>query len=229
MAASPPSSIPSAIPRQAAASWRRPCRCCWLACLTSPALWPAPPAGLCIAQTAWTWRRARRRSRGRGATRSWWRCTRCLAVPPGCATVQSCTAVLLCLVFVPVPLGSPSFGPSAARRRARHARHAGLQTKGRHSAALELLHALSQSPEQLPSPPQGAAAGGQRGWWGGAGAVVTCLLLLPSVRSLLTASCAATVCRAAGPAWRVGSCQVCVPHARGGARPGPHLHACQVS
>lgn len=34
-----------------------------------------------------------------------------------------------------------------------------VQSKGRHSAALDLLHRLSQQPEQLPAPAQGASAG----------------------------------------------------------------------
>lgn len=34
-----------------------------------------------------------------------------------------------------------------------------LQSKGRHSAALDLLHRLSQQPDQLPAPAQGASAG----------------------------------------------------------------------
>ena len=33
-----------------------------------------------------------------------------------------------------------------------------LQSKGRHSTALSLLHTLSQAPEQLLQPPRGAAS-----------------------------------------------------------------------
>lgn len=50
------------------------------------------------------------------------------------------------------------------------------QSKGRHSAALDLLHTLSQRPEELPAPAQGASAGELC-----AGALALPLLLLLAV------------------------------------------------
>ncbi|KAL4436979.1 hypothetical protein ABPG75_004118 [Micractinium tetrahymenae] len=50
-------------------------------------------------------------------------------------------------------------GEAALRSLGRYSELVALyQTKGRHAAALELLHALSQGPEQLPAAPQGASA-----------------------------------------------------------------------
>ncbi|KAL4430543.1 hypothetical protein ABPG77_005783 [Micractinium sp. CCAP 211/92] len=50
-------------------------------------------------------------------------------------------------------------GEAALRSAGRYSELVALyQTKGRHAAALELLHTLSQSPERLPAPPQGASA-----------------------------------------------------------------------
>ena len=65
-------------------------------------------------------------------------------------------------------------GEAALRGAGRYSELVALyQSKGRHAAALDLLHALSQHPDSLPAPPQGAAAGarGMReappGWSGG--------------------------------------------------------------
>jgi hypothetical protein len=51
-------------------------------------------------------------------------------------------------------------GEAALRSAGRYSELVALyQSKGRHSAALNLLHNLSQQPEQLPAPAQGASAG----------------------------------------------------------------------
>ncbi|KAL4858204.1 Vacuolar sorting protein 39 [Chlorella vulgaris] len=51
-------------------------------------------------------------------------------------------------------------GEAALKASGRYSELVALyQTKGRHAAALDLLRALSQSPEQLPAPAQGASAG----------------------------------------------------------------------